>query len=140
MSVGSPTTQPDGLHAGAREILDETADADAADFLVVREREMQRLVEARHVLRQQRERDRDEALHVGGAAAVEPAVLLDERERIAVPRLAVDRHDVGVAGEHEPAVAARAQRREEIRLAPVVVEREAHVRVERGAAARARNR
>ena len=41
----------------------------------------------------------EKALHVGGAAAVEAAVALDEREGIAVPGLAVDRHDVGVAGE-----------------------------------------
>ena len=37
------------------------------------------------------------------AAAVELAVALDERERIGVPILASDRHDVGMTGERDAA-------------------------------------
>jgi hypothetical protein len=91
---------------------------------------MQRLLEARHVVGKERKRDGDEALHVGRAAAVEPLVLLQHGERVAVPRLAFDRNHVAVAGQDEPAFAARPQRCEQVCLAALVVECQAHVRIE----------
>ena len=51
----------------------------------------------------------DEALHVGGAAAVEPAILLRHVERVGVPVLAVDRHHVGMPGEDQAAAYRRAR-------------------------------
>ena len=45
-------------------------------------------------------RHRDEALHVGAAAPVEPAVAFIQHEGIAGPVLAIDRHHVGVARKH----------------------------------------
>jgi hypothetical protein len=47
-------------------------------------------------LRHHGEAHRDEALHVGGAAAVESAVALDERERIGAPVLPGHRYHVGM--------------------------------------------
>lgn len=48
-------------------------------------------------LRHHRETHGDESLHIGGAAAVKPAVALDQFERIVAPVLADDRHHVGMA-------------------------------------------
>ena len=82
ISVGSPTTHD---RAGCQ-ILDQPPRAEAAALLVVREREMHRrlqLLAARFA--EDRHHDGDKALHVRSAAAVEPAVLFDERERIARP-------------------------------------------------------
>jgi hypothetical protein len=42
------------------------------------------------------------ALHVGGAAAIEPAVAFDDGERIIGPCLVRHRDNVGVTGEHDP--------------------------------------
>ena len=53
------------------------------------------------------ERAGEEALHVAGAAAVQPAVALGEREGVGGPVLAGDRDDVGVAGEHDAALGRR---------------------------------
>ncbi len=65
----------------------------------------------------QRQRGAEKAFHVAGAAAVEPVAAHFRRERIARPVLAVDRHDVGMAGEHIAAVALRTETREQIALA-----------------------
>ncbi len=67
-------------------------------------------------LRHHGEADRDKALHVGGAAAVELAVALDELERIVAPVLAHDRHDVGVARQHEAGAILRPDRHPQRRL------------------------
>ena len=71
-----------------------------------------RLHAALQKLRHEREGDGGECLHVGRAAAVELAVFLDGGERVGVPLLTVDGHDVGVAGEDDAAgfVGARACR------------------------------
>ena len=50
-----------------------------------------------------REHQRVEPLHVAGAPPVEASVPLGQSEWIARPRLSVHRHDVGMAGEHDPA-------------------------------------
>ena len=60
-------------------------------------------VSAPHRLRHQRQGEGDKALHVGGAAAIEPAVPLGQRERVAVPFLAGHRHDIGMAGQDDAA-------------------------------------
>ena len=55
----------------------------------------------------------EEALHVAGAAAVEPAVAGGEGEGVGGPGLALDRHHVGVAGEHDAALGRGADERGE---------------------------
>ena len=68
--------------------------------------------------------DADEALHVCGAAPVEPAVTDLGGERLAVPVLSVDGHDVGVPGQDHPAVGAAVcgrDRGEQVGLGPVLV-------------------
>jgi hypothetical protein len=50
--------------------------------------------------------DANEAFHVAGAAPEETAVADLWRERVAVPVLTVDRHDVGVSGQGNPTIAA----------------------------------
>ena len=75
--------------------------------------------------RHKRERDGDEALHVAGAAAVNPAVPLDHLERVGTPRLAVNGNDIRVARQDDAAIALVAQGREQVGLAAagVVAER-----------------
>ena len=70
-----------------------------------------------HHLRHQGEHQRDKALHVGAAAAIKAAVPLGQPERIAVPLLAGDRHDVGMAGQDHAAAIWGADRGEQIGLA-----------------------
>ena len=53
--------------------------------------------------RQQPERDGEEPLHIADAAAVGASTLHAQGERVAGPVLTGDGHDVGVAGEDEPA-------------------------------------
>ena len=103
--------------AGLAHVGDQAARAEAADLLVVAEREVdgERQVggeERRHL----RDGQADEALHVGAAAAVEASVLDLGAERIDRPVLAVPRHGVGVAGDDHAGRLARAERREQVRL------------------------
>jgi len=132
----------DELHAGwladdaagwrntARDdVGDQPAHADAADFLIVRQREMQwPRKAAAEELRNEREADRAEALHVGDAAPVQAIAGERRFERIRVPRLSVDGHDIGMARQHDAAsrrvAVARRKRGEQVRLAPIIVERE----------------
>ena len=59
------------MNAGRLEIGDQAADTDAADLLVVGERDMQRPPEpAPRELGRESECDGDETFHVGAAAAV----------------------------------------------------------------------
>ena len=55
-------------------------------------------------LRHERQRDGDEALHVADAATDEAIADLRRLPRIGRPWLAVDGHDIGVAGQHDAAV------------------------------------
>ncbi len=71
-------------------------------------------------IRHRSERGRNKALHIGSAASIEAAVRRPERERIAGPRLPVDRHDVGVARERDAAFALWSDRRVERGFLPVV--------------------
>src|SRR6266508_983979 len=79
--------------------------AQAADLLVVGEGEMHRHLEPGTLEGGDiGQAGGNESLHVAGAAAVEVAVfLLGEVPRIGRPGLAVDRHDVGVARQHDAA-------------------------------------
>ena len=59
------------LDSSRNDVLQQAAHADASDFLVVRQREMQRAFEpAAQELGDERESDGRKALHVGGAASV----------------------------------------------------------------------
>ena len=103
-------------HAGGQRM-----GADAADLLVVGEREMDRPLERRLLdLGQHAEPDGVERLHVAGAAAVVLAVLERERPRIGVPRLAVDRHDVGMAAQHHAVLHVGADGGEQVGLGAVL--------------------
>ncbi|MCY1368502.1 hypothetical protein D9M69_554860 [compost metagenome] len=62
------------------------------------------------------QRDRDVALHVGRAAAVQALVLHHGRQRVDAPGLAVPGHRVGVAREDHAGRLALAQRGEQVRL------------------------
>ena len=88
---------------------------------------MQRSFEpAPQKFRDEGESNRRETLHVGDAAAIKPVV--DERrfERRRFPRLAVDRNNVAVSGQHDAAIGGvsftRRKRREKVRLSVVIVE------------------
>ena len=81
IEVGSPTTQPRRTDAALLQVANQSAHADAAHFLVVAQRIMQRRIEPTSVqrrdeLRRLGQRDADESLHVGGAARIELAVAL----------------------------------------------------------------
>ncbi len=92
------------LDASRADVRDQAPHADTADFLVVRQREVQRALEpAAQEFRNERQRDRRKALHVGGATAVESVADDRRRERRRVPRLAVDRHHVGVSRQNDAA-------------------------------------
>ena len=61
------------LDAARGHVRDQAPDADATHFFVVRKREMQRTLQsAAQEFRHERQRCRRKALHVGGAAAVQP--------------------------------------------------------------------
>ena len=70
----------------------------------------------RQEFRHERKRERIEALHVDGAAAVGPPVRDPQRERIASPGLPRDRHHVRMAGQHDAAAVAGTDRGVERRL------------------------
>ena len=61
---------------------------------------------------------RHKTLHVGGAAAKELAVALDELERIVAPVLTDHGHDVGVARQHEARPVLRPDRDPQRSLLP----------------------
>jgi hypothetical protein len=121
----------DASHRGdaARlDVRDQPTHADAADFLVVRQREMDRPRKpAAQELGHEREPGRAEALHVGDAATENAVAAHRRAKRVAVPRLAVDRNNVGMAGQDNATgrgvAVARGQRRPQVRLGALVVVR-----------------
>jgi hypothetical protein len=136
MPVGSPTMQPSGFtpRATMSSISRRTPMQPISSSYG--QREMQRPREpAAHELGHHREPGRREALHVGDAAADDAVADHRRLERIGVPRLPVHGHDVGVPRQHDASgrrvAVARRQRREEVRLSPVVVERERALRAVR---------
>ncbi len=113
------------LDAALAQVGDQARRAEAADFLVVAEGEVNREWQVGgEVRRHLRHRQADEALHVGAAAAVEAAALDFGAERVERPVLAVPRHRVGVAGDDHAGALAFADGGEEVGLLPVVVEGE----------------
>ncbi len=100
------------------QVAQQAAHANAADLLVVRQRQVEAgMPLGRHEVGHSRQRHRDEALHVGRAPPVQAAVADLRIERVALPRLAVDRHHVGMARQHQPRPAPRRQRGKQIGLA-----------------------
>src|SRR5690606_10577815 len=104
-------------------ILDEIAHAVecAGRLLATSKRDLdvaQRLVALRAVAQQSIDENGGHRLVVHGAAAIEVAVFFDERERIAVPVLAIGFHDVEVREEQQGLERwlAAAQHRHEVAL------------------------
>ena len=93
-----------GLWHVVADVGHQRAHALAAHFLIAGERQMDGRFQIGCLeLRHQGQGHGDEALHVTGAAAIEPAVPLGEFKGIAGPCLAVDRHHVGMARQHNAA-------------------------------------
>ena len=114
-------------------LVDHQRGPEAADFLVEGKREMDRGLErAGKKLRHERERNRAEALHVRGAAPVKPAVLFNETERVGVPRLAVNRHHVGMARKRDAGHVSRPYRGVEIRLVSRFIVNKCRINAQRG--------
>ena len=101
--------------------VDHRLDAGATDLLVVGKHDVDGLGEAApRQLRHQGQHAGDEALHVAGAATVEATVPLGQREGIALPGLARDRHHVHVAGKPDAARPRGADGGEEARVDAVL--------------------
>ena len=112
----------DGLHHGRLaddtaggfqsllgQVLDQSAHADAADFLVVRQRQVQRRIGIGCQVFGHHDQCRgDVAFHVGHASPIELVTDYGGLEGVGVPGLALDGHDVGVTRQHQarPAPAA----------------------------------
>src|SRR5437588_12525542 len=74
-----------------------------------------------------RQSDRKKALHICRTASVELAIADNRREGIAGPFLAIDRHHIGVAGQHKAAMLFRPDGREQIRFRAIAVIGEADI-------------
>src|SRR5690606_20409244 len=108
--------------AAARELFQHQRRTETTDFLVEAEGEVHRAHEIGLAeLRRHGQGAGDERLHVAGAAAVDIAVADAGPERVDGPRLALDRHHVGVAGQDEAAVGFGAERGEQVGLVAVCV-------------------
>ena len=95
------------FHAAQLEFIEHERRARAAHFFVIRQRKVDRLV-ALHAqkIRHQSQPCGDEALHVATAARIQAAVAFGHRKRVGVPLLAIDRHHVRMAGQHDAALSA----------------------------------
>ena len=107
-----------------RQHIDHRPNPDAADFLIVGQRQMQRGFQsgllAPDPLRQ-RQHAGDKALHIRRTPAIGPAVLDRHHEGIAGPVLPFDRDNVSMAGEQHPGAVVGAKRGVEVGLGAVVV-------------------
>src|SRR5690606_7797459 len=104
------------------DILDHAGDPQAADFLVVGHGDVDRPTKRPcRELRRQGHRDGQEGFHVGGAAAIEAAVPLRHDEGVAAPALALNRHDIAVAGQDDTARYLRTDGGEKISLGAFLV-------------------
>ena len=104
--------------------IDHRPDPDAADFLVVGQRQMQRRFQPDLLAPDplgQRQHAGDKALHIRGTAAVGAAVLDRQRKGIAGPVLPLDRDNVGMAGEQHPGPIILAERGVEVGLGAILV-------------------
>ncbi len=109
MPVGSPTTHIAGFRPELVEVLEQPLRAVAAHLLVVADEQMQRAGEvARLDVGHRGEAGRDEALHVGRAARIQPAVRSAQREWIGAPGLAIDRYGIDMTGQRDATRAGRA--------------------------------
>ncbi len=91
-----------GLEALFGEHFDQAAHAQAADLFVVGKREMDRRLQVGgEKARRHGQGGAEIAFHVAGAAREQAAIADGRLERVGVPGLAVDRHHVGMAGEHD---------------------------------------
>ena len=109
-----------GAHRQAFEVGEQPAHADAADFLVVGERQMDRCDErCARELGYEGQGDGDETFHVAGPAAVEPIVGLGQIEGVAAPGLAVDGHHVRMTGERDAGLVRGPDGGVEVALAPL---------------------
>ncbi|RMR99929.1 hypothetical protein ALP75_202242 [Pseudomonas syringae pv. actinidiae] len=97
--------------------VQQTPHADAADFLIVGQGQLQRTQQG-HVCRIEHgvDRQRNKALHVAGATAIDTAVAQGGLERRHRPRLAGSRHHVGVAGKQHARHITRAGAGEQVGL------------------------
>ena len=101
----------DGLHQGGlahdaagrfqahvEQVFYQASHPDAADFLVIRKREMQWCVGIRcQKLRRHHQRGGNVAFHVGDTSAIQLVAHHGRFKRIRVPGLALDRHHIGVS-------------------------------------------
>ena len=76
-------------------------------------------------LRCKRQSDRKKALHICRTASVELAIADNRREGIAGPFLAIDRHHIGVAGQHQTTILFGSDGGEQIRFRTIAVISEA---------------
>ena len=114
-----------GFWQPVSETRDHAPDAAAADFLVIRQCNMQRYPERRGTkYRHMSENAGDESLHVGCAAAIETArcAVGTYLEGVAGPVLTADRNDIGMTRQRHAAVAFRSDRRKQVRLGAFLVE------------------
>ena len=87
------------LHVG-----NQAVHANAANFFVVTKGQMHRAFEfAFEQLRHHHQGSCAIALHVGHAAAVQLVAYDLRLKRVRHPRLAIDRHHIGMARQHQPA-------------------------------------
>ncbi|MNX99924.1 hypothetical protein D3C86_1324010 [compost metagenome] len=99
-------------HATVSQFGQKIRRAHAADLLVERQRVVHRLAQPGFQDGwQQRQAGADEAFHVAGAPPIKLAVADHGLERVGGPVLAVYRHHVGVAGQHDAAVGGAIGRR-----------------------------
>ncbi|CFT91534.1 Uncharacterised protein [Bordetella pertussis] len=116
------------LDAAFAQVGQHDGRAGTADLLVIRKRQMDgflagHLQERRH----QGQRRGDEALHVARTPPVQPPLLFAQGERVGGPVLSIDRHDIGMAGQHDAALLraiAGWQRGEQIGLGALGVVRQ----------------
>src|SRR5437870_1310219 len=88
-----------GLNGTLHDVIDQPSYTDAADFLVIRKREMQRPLEpAPNKLWHEGESNGRETLHVTDAPSVELVANQRRFERVGVPWLTVDRYHVAMTG------------------------------------------
>jgi hypothetical protein len=118
ISVGSPMMQMPGRRP------------DAASAFSITCAPMQPQIGGRDA-RRQRQGAGDEALHVAGPPAIDAPVALDRCKRVGGPVLPLDRHHVGVAAEHDPAVDIRPDGGEQVGLVAGRVQRHFGFRAQR---------
>ena len=93
---------------------------EAAYFLIVSDRDMQRLPQLQSCeFRRFGHNGRQETLHVTSPAPIEASVTLEHPKRIAGPILTLHRDNIGVPGQHDTTRLIRSQRSKHIRLPPV---------------------